>query len=67
MAPFGDITVWNSVACCVVVLSISPYPYVTTLMLGGPLRSVAPETISRSGGERFQPDTSYDRPGPLVP
>ena len=66
LAPFGDMTLWNILASCVVIPYISPYPCVTNLMLWGHIRSVAPETSSMEGGDRFRLDTSHDRPCPLV-
>src|SRR4029450_2549617 len=35
LAPFGDITLWNILAFCVVIPYIAPYPRVTNPMLGG--------------------------------
>src|SRR5262245_24484556 len=58
LSPFGDIPLWNILASCMVLPYLSPYPGVTTLMLGGHLRSVAPEPSSRSGGDRLHLDTS---------
>jgi len=66
LAPFGDMTLWNILAFCVVIPYISPYPRVTSLMLGGHIRSVAPKTFLMEGGDRFHLDTSHDRPCPLV-
>ena len=44
MAAFGDMTLWNTLAPCVVLPYISPYLCMTTLMLWGHGRSVAPQT-----------------------
>ena len=66
LAPFGDMTFWNILASCVVLPYRSLYLCVTTLRLGGHLLSVAPETSSMEGGDRFHLDTSYHRPCPLV-
>ena len=59
-------TLWNILAFCVVLLYISPYPRVTNLMLGGPIRALALETLLMEGGDRFHLDTSHDRSCPLV-
>src|SRR5262245_34061432 len=40
---FGDMPLWHILASCLVILYISLYPCVTTLMLWGHGRSVAPE------------------------
>src|SRR5215470_2898739 len=66
LSPFGDMTLWNILASCVVLHYIFPYSCVTTLMLWGHILSVAPETSSMEGGARFHLDTSHHRPGPLV-
>src|SRR6266571_8864261 len=49
-----------------VIPYISSYPCVTNLMLWGHILSVAPETSSMEGGDRFHRDTSHDRPDPFV-
>src|SRR2546429_2896625 len=46
MPTFGDIPLWNSLASGGVLPYISSYPCVTTLMLWGHGRAVAPETTS---------------------
>src|SRR5262249_40952298 len=66
LSPFGDMTLWHSLASCVVLPYISPYLRVTNLMLWGHILSVAPETSSLEGGARFHLDTSHHRPDPLV-
>jgi hypothetical protein len=66
LATFGDIPFWHILASCLVIPYISSYPCVTTLMLWGHGRSVAPETSSIAGGARFRLNTSYHRPDPLV-
>jgi hypothetical protein len=66
LSPFGDITLWNIVASCVVLPYISPYSCVTNLMLLGYILPVVLETSSMEGGDRFHLDTSHDRPDPLV-
>ena len=66
LSPFGDMTLWNILASCVVLPYISPFLCVTNLMLWGHILSVAPETSSMEGGARFHLDTSHYRPGPLV-
>src|SRR5262249_48052685 len=66
LALFGDMTLWNILAFCVVIPYISLYPCVTNLMLWGHVLSVAPETSSMEGGDRFHLDTSHDHPCPLV-
>jgi hypothetical protein len=53
-------------ASCIVIPYISSYPCVTNLMLWGHILSVAPETSSIEGGDRFHLDTSHDRPDPFV-
>src|SRR6266851_10525732 len=65
-SPFGDMTLWNILASCIVIPYISSYPCVTNLMLWGHILSVAPETSSIEGGDRFHLDTSHDRPDPFV-
>src|SRR5438309_7494542 len=66
LSPFGDMTLWNILASCIVIPYISSYPCVTNLMLWGHILSVAPETSSIEGGDRFHLDTSHDRPDPFV-
>jgi hypothetical protein len=66
LSPFGDMTLWNTLASCIVIPYISSYPCVTNLMLWGHILSVAPETSSMEGGDRFPRDTSHDRPDPFV-
>ena len=66
LSPFGDITLWNTLASCIVLPYISPYSCVTNLMLWGYILPVAPETLLMEGGDRFHRDTSHDRPDPLV-
>ena len=66
LSPFGDITLWNIVASCVVLPYTSPYSCVTNLMLLGYILPVVLETSSMEGGDRFHLDTSHDRPDPLV-
>src|ERR1041385_7311438 len=46
MPTFGDMPLWYILASCLIILYISSYPCVTTLMLGRHGRSVAPETAS---------------------
>ena len=66
LSPFGDITLWNILASCIVSPYISPYACVTNLMLWGYILPVVPETLLMEGGDRFHRDTSHDRPDPLV-
>jgi hypothetical protein len=66
LSPFGDMTLWNILASCIVIPYISSYPCVTNLMLWRHILSVAPETSSIEGGDRFHLDTSHDRPDPFV-
>jgi hypothetical protein len=49
LSPFGDITLWNSLASCIVLPYISPYSCVTNLMLWGYILPVAPETLDFIG------------------
>jgi hypothetical protein len=65
LSPFGDITLWNILASCVVLPYMSPYSCVINLMLLGYILPVAPETSSMEGGDRFHLDTSHDCPCPL--
>jgi hypothetical protein len=65
-AAFGDMTLWNSLAFCVLLPYISSYSCVTTLIRWGHGRSVAPETASMAEGARFRLNTSHHRPDPLV-
>src|SRR6266487_624070 len=66
LSPFGDMTLWNILASCVVLPYISPYSWVINLMLWVPIPYVAPETLSLRGGGRFRLDTGHYRPDPLV-
>jgi hypothetical protein len=66
LSPFGDITLWNILASCVVLPYISPYLCMTNLMLWGHILSVAPEPSSREGGDRFHRNTCHNRPCPFV-
>src|SRR5262245_16748350 len=65
-AHFGDITLWNSLAFCVLLPYISSYSCVTTLIRWGHGRSVAPETASMAEGARFRLNTRHHCPDPLV-
>jgi hypothetical protein len=67
LSPFGDITLWNILASCVVLPYISPYSCATNLMLLGYILPFTPKTFSMAGGDRVHLDTSHDRPGPLDP
>src|SRR5262244_4466573 len=66
LATFGDMPLWHILASCVVIPYISLPVCVTTLMLWGHRRSVAPEASSMSGGTRFHLDTSHHRPCPFI-
>ena len=66
LSPFGDMTLWNILASCVVLPYISLYSCMTNRMLWGHILSVAPETSSMEGGARFHLDTSHNRPDPFV-
>jgi hypothetical protein len=66
LSPFGDMTLWNILASCVVLPYISPYLRMTNRMLWGHILSVVPETSSMAGGARFHLDTSHHRPDPFV-
>ena len=59
-----DMPLWHSLASCLVIPYISSYPCVTTLMLGRPGRSVAPETASMTGRS---PLSSRHQPRPSLP
>jgi hypothetical protein len=65
MAPFGDMPLRNILASYVVLPYKSSYACVTTLLLWGYIRSIAPETFS-IGGDRLHLDTSHDCSCPLV-
>jgi hypothetical protein len=54
---------WHPVGFSLIYLQ---YPDVTTLMLRGHGRFVAPETASMEEGARFRLNTSHHRPDPLV-
>jgi hypothetical protein len=66
LPPFGDITLWNILAFCVVLPYISLYPCMTNWMLWGHILSVAQETASMEGGTRFRLNTGHYRPDSLV-
>ena len=66
LAPFGDMTLWNILASCVVLPYISPYQCVTNLMLWGHILSIAPEISLMEGGARFHLDTIHNRPDAFV-
>src|SRR4051812_16325106 len=65
-AAFGDMPLWHSLASYVILPYISSYPCVTTLILWGHGRSVAPETASMEEGASFRLDTSHDCFYPFV-
>ena len=66
LSPFGDMTLWNILAFRMVIPYIYLCPCATNLRLWGYIFSVAPETSSIEGGDRFHLDISYDHPCPLV-
>jgi hypothetical protein len=66
LSPFGDMTLWNILAFCVVLPYISLYPCMANWMLWGHILSVAPETASMEGGTRFRLNTGHYRPDSLV-
>jgi hypothetical protein len=63
---FGDMTLWNILASCAVILYTSPYPYVTNVRLWAHGRSVASQPASMEGGTRFHLDTGHHGPDSLV-
>src|SRR4030095_7545184 len=66
LSPFGDMTLWNILAFCVVLPYISLYPCMTNWMLWGHILSVAPETASMEGGTRFRLSPGHSLPDSLV-
>jgi hypothetical protein len=61
-----DMTLWNILASCAVILYTSPYLYVTNVRLWAYGRSVASQPASMEGGTRFHLDTGHPCPDSLV-
>ena len=63
---FGDMTLWNILASCAVLLYTSPYPYVTNVRRWAHGRSVASQPAAMEGGTRVHLDTGHHCPDSLV-